>query len=129
MKMPSHIQPQNRKRIFRIYSKPKKSCCLHSFVYIVSAKLKNFFVALDVLQQSKSGPRPKRLGTTDLYAKNTILGHLVKGQLVNGRLIKGTVGQQTVHISSTNGWSCGLFIKRTVDQGSFRQRMVGQICL
>src|SRR6218665_2017607 len=61
MKMPSHIQPQNRNRIFRIYSKPKKSFSLHSFMYIVSAKFKNFFVAPDALQQSKSGPRPEKV--------------------------------------------------------------------
>ena len=60
--MPSHIQPQNRNIIFRIYSKPKKSCILHSFMYIVSAKFKTFFMALDALQQSKSGPRPKKVG-------------------------------------------------------------------
>jgi len=33
-------------------------------MYIVSAKFKNFFVASDTLQQNKSGPRPKKIGTT-----------------------------------------------------------------
>jgi len=35
-------------------------------MYIVSAKFENVFVAPDALQQNKSGPRSKRLGTTGL---------------------------------------------------------------
>jgi len=35
-------------------------------MYIVSAKFKNFFVASDALQQSISGPRPKKVGNHSL---------------------------------------------------------------
>jgi len=73
--MPSHIQPQNRNRIFRIYSKPKKSCLLYSFMYIVSAKLKKYFVASDALQQSKSGPSPKKVGNHWFTLLRALLGH------------------------------------------------------
>src|SRR6218665_2207741 len=41
---------------------PKKSCSLHSFMYVVSAKFIKFFVASDALQQSKIGPMPKKVG-------------------------------------------------------------------
>jgi len=43
-------------------------------MYVVSAKFQYFFVAPDALQQNKSGPAPKRLGTTVLnYAFHSVI--------------------------------------------------------
>ena len=43
-----------------------------------------------------------------------VCGHLVNGRLVNGRLVTDDW--------SMDDWSSGLFVKRTIDQGSFRQK-------